>query len=228
MNIGLRVLGSTRHRSSAAPIMLVAHAAATTGGSTTTTGVDTTDANFIVVAVGGFNSFTPSTSITDSNNNSWTALTAYESAEGGNICLFYCVNPTVGADHTFGTNDNAYYASIAMAAFSGVGTFESGTDYGHAQGTSELPGFPTGPVTCQNVGDLYVTACTGYINPNSVAVDSSFVQTDTVGLAPTSYCWMSLAYLIATTTDAVSPQWSVPGASDSYDCATAIAAFSAA
>ena len=53
--------------------------------------------------------------------NAWTAITGTSVSYGGTtIQLYYCLNPTVGASHTFRVASSNNYCSIGMMAFSGA------------------------------------------------------------------------------------------------------------
>jgi len=88
--------------------MLIANTAqrGITGSGVTTPAINTTGANLLVV---GGQSAAP----TDSFGNTWTATPAV-----GNSRLYYCVNPTVGAAHTFSNSTSLF--PITVSAWSGA------------------------------------------------------------------------------------------------------------
>ncbi len=82
--------------------LLTSVSVASTNGNTITSGaITTTGANLIVVNVGSY-SVNPAT-FGDSKSNIWTALTLQSVTSGVQTRLYYCVNPTVGSGHTFGS-----------------------------------------------------------------------------------------------------------------------------
>lgn len=102
-------------------INLVAHTSAVSANarSVTTTALNTIRADFIVVAV---SSVANNGTVTDSNSNTWTALTQYGiSGQGAGMRLFYCDNPIVSSTQTFTFSAATQgYPAIAVAAWSGV------------------------------------------------------------------------------------------------------------
>lgn len=91
--------------------------ASTNSTSVTTTAIDTTGANFLVVAVSFYNG---TASVSDNKGNTWVPLTlvAKDSFYDSAIQFFIVQNPTVGSGHTI--TATATFPSAAFAAFSGV------------------------------------------------------------------------------------------------------------
>ncbi len=77
----------------------------------TTGSIDTTGATLLVASVASSAAVT----FSDSKSNTWTALTIT-----GRGRLYYVLNPTVGAGHTFTATSAALAPSIAAAAYSGA------------------------------------------------------------------------------------------------------------
>lgn len=115
-------------------IQLVANAYAS--ATQTTAAIDTTGADLIVAWYASSTDIT----VTDSKSNTWTDLTLI----GNGVDLIYsrvryCLNPTVGSGHTF--TNGVSYASIAVAAFSGVSVAsEAASTAGSGSGTSLATG----------------------------------------------------------------------------------------
>jgi hypothetical protein len=209
MNIGLRISGIGRHRSSGGGGPLVAHAAAAVGfpslGPATTAPVDTTGAGLIVV-VGQSDGFANAT-LTDSKGNMWVLLTANNFPKPN---MWSCVAPSVGSGHTFSlitTSDASVTVSLAVAAFGGIvsGAFQ----------TADAPQINTGGSTSfagivnPGVGDICVVGIGGANGTGIIGatVDSGFTVTDAI--KGPSFWWSSvgLAYLFYTGTPDISA-WS--------------------
>ena len=107
---------------------LIAHTA--TGSAGTTSGINTTGANLIVVTV----AYDTQSGVSDSNGNTWTALTAQSGSQDGNARMYYCFNPTVGAGHTFTSAQG--YGAICVSAWSGAATSPQDQQNGQYNGPS--------------------------------------------------------------------------------------------
>lgn len=185
-------------------IALVSHVAKTTSG--TTAGIDTTGATFLVVAVGyistGASSGTPV--LSDSNSNTWVRI-ANGLVANASVDLQVCLNPTVGAGHTF-TVSAAGAPSFCVAAFSGTATdFQCGRAVNNstASGTSVQPGSVT--PTRDNCA---LVAALAYRDTTTVSVNSSFTITDQNPFASGIAIGCVLAYRVETTATAVNPTFS--------------------
>jgi len=148
--------------------------------------------------------------LSDSNSNTWVELT--EQTPGGVALtrLAYCLNPTVGAGHTFswGHSDTQYWA-LAVAGFSGVATSsafdqESGTAAG-GSATITAPSF-----TPANANELVVSGMSYWIAQGTGAPavsGGSFAVSDSVGPSGGPSYPADLAYWIQTTATAAAAQW---------------------
>lgn len=136
-------------------IALVTSGKGTPSASSSAVTLTTTGANVIVVSLSSYHPKTGFT-LTDSNGNTWTALTA-RNAGGGpdpNMQQFYCLSPIVGASHTFTAAATNLYGTIYVHAFSGVGAYESETGTTALSGTS----LATGNLTPSANGAVLVAA----------------------------------------------------------------------
>lgn len=136
--------------------LLVKDAAASSNGSSVTTaGVDTTGANLIIVALSS-NTANLEPTLSDSNSNAWTGLTAY-AGSGCRIRLFYTYAPVVGAAHTFTASGVAVSVpSIHVMAFDGAASspFDQENGANAASGTT----LSTGSVTPTQDNEIIVSA----------------------------------------------------------------------
>lgn len=99
---------------------LIENAAAAGGtNATTTSSVNTTGAKLIVIAVASY-AVSAVPVITDTYSNTWTSIINTASVAAGRASLFYCLNPTVGAGHTFTATRTGGYQNLAVLAFSGA------------------------------------------------------------------------------------------------------------
>jgi hypothetical protein len=99
-----QITGIMTFKAAAAGFTLVTHigAQSSDGISATTAGINTTGATLLVAAVARLHG--ASASLSDSKGNAWLALTTRDNASAYSVTLYYVLNPTVGASHTFSTN----------------------------------------------------------------------------------------------------------------------------
>lgn len=206
------VLGSVQLASS---YMTIAHIASTSAGSTggttvTTSAIDTTGADFLVVAVSYYGSTSNADpALSDSKGNTWTALTARELGFNNAAAkIFYCKPTSVGSGHTFTADRTNTYPTISVSAFSGVKATspfdqESGTSTNSAS-TSYQPG----SITPSEDGCLLVTGICS--DGTSHSVNSSFNATATDVLS-SNHMGGGIAYKVQTTAGAENPTWSWTG-----------------
>jgi hypothetical protein len=206
-------------------ISLVAHTSAVTANGTnvTTTAINTTGANFIVVAA---SASANTGTVTDSNGNTWTALTQYgPSGHGAGMRLFYCYNPTVSSAQTFTFSDTTIdYPTIAVAAWSGAAASpfdaQNGSTAASGAGTYE-----TGSITPSANGELLISAI-GESSTSPDTIDSSFTvieHQNHLGDGSLAGFGISLGYLVQATAASVNPSWTVrpqQGAAESLTVAS--------
>jgi hypothetical protein len=202
-------------------ISLVAHAVAgsSDNNDVTTPGINTTGANFLVIAVGSFATGAVPI-VSDSKSNSWTQLTNYQS---GNIriTMFWSSPTTVGAAHTFTANGTSIFPSICVAAFSGATASPFDTQTGN-NGGSSITSIQPGSLTPAGSNELIITALGQELSAGTFSVDSGFTITDQIGWSSGNYFGTGLAYLVQGSAAAENPTWSWPS---SANAASAIAAF---
>jgi hypothetical protein len=114
----------------------------------TTSAINTTGASLIVLAVANLGS-DPANTVSDSQGNSWTALTRRSNT--GSVQLFYVISPSTNASHTFTAGAQSFGLVIMVAAVSGTLAFDA--ENGSASG-----GNP-GAVTNTVAGQLLIAAC---------------------------------------------------------------------
>lgn len=166
-----------------------AYLASTKIGAGTSPGINTTGAKLLVAVVVD----TPSTSPpTDSQGNTWIPLTEYSSDFGGKGRMYYVLNPTTNASHTFTTT-----GGLTVAAYSCTGT----PALGQAMGVSNNGGVNAGSLTPYKDNCLLVAGITG--TAYTATIDGGFTrrQVDTTGFSS------SIADLAQTTAAAASPTW---------------------
>jgi hypothetical protein len=192
-------------------INLVAHASAVSANaiSVTTTPLNTIRADFIVVAA---SSVANNGTVTDSNSNTWTALTQYGiSGQGAGMRLFYCDNPIVSSTQTFTFSAaTTGYPAVAVAAWSGVAASpfdaQNGSTAVSGPGTRQ-----TGSITPSANGALLISAI-GQSSTSADTIDSSFTvieHQNYLGGGGLAGFGISLAYLIQGTAAPVNPAWTI-------------------
>lgn len=182
----------------------------------TTSGVDTSGADLVVIAVayyaGAGQANLPATDITDSKSNTYTALTNYKVASGGNnadaLKLFYKLSPSVGASHTVTVADGSgIYHSIGVLALSGA---SAGFDVenGNAPTTTANTSMTTGSITPSVANDCIVAAYSDGASNAGESINSSFtIRRSMAGSAGVNY-GIILATLFQGAAAAVNPSYS--------------------
>jgi hypothetical protein len=193
----------------------IAQAASIGLSPATTTGVDTTGANFLVVAVSNYDSNSGTVTITDTiggspSGNTWVLggpSTRYGFNQGGNF-YWYVYAANVGANHVFSAAVTGN-ATPTIAAMAWAGMPSSGSPSSVTSGTGASP-FQTPTGLAANAGDL-VLATFGGLQPSAtVSVDTGFTiaQQDF-----TSYCGEAAAYLVPGSSGTYTPTWTWTGGS---------------
>ena len=174
-------------------------------GPVTTTPIDTTDANFITIVVTSFDSTTANIAISDSKGNMWTS-SAFTGNGGnqGKPLFWHCLNPIVGAGHTFtatGTVDGT--DSIAAIAFSGVtsGAPENPLSNNFNSANSASFTVATAPQTPASTNDILVAGVGMgfYTGPMTAMIDSEYIIA--AQSLPSAYLGVVFAYKFATSGD---------------------------
>lgn len=143
----------------------------------TTPGINTTGACVIVIGVGANFSGTAGT-LSDSKGNTWVPLTAHDRSTANSNQLYYCLNPTVGAGHTF-TITSGQMGSITVQAFSETTSSVFFERESGATGVATVGTCQPGSLTPTNSNSLWIlcnTAQSGICGNTSV--NSGFTTND--------------------------------------------------
>lgn len=176
----------------------------------TTSAIDTTGANLIVIGIAWYSVTSPS--ISDSQSNTWTALTTSNVASDVGSKLYYCVNPTTNAAHTFTFGPANVYGGLIVAAFSGVAT-SSPFDQQTGATSSSASALSTGSVTPTENNELVIFAAGK--GGNTTTVDATSVGSmigNYAGITAVTYA-QGMGYEIQTTATARNPSLSGTGTS---------------
>lgn len=180
----------------------------------TTPAMDTSSADFLVATIGDYpgGAFT---SLTDSEGNTWTALTARSDGSDVRTRIFYCVNPITSTAHTFTVAGTGDYPTLSVAAFIFTNTPTFDVENGSAGASPEA----TGEVTPTGANNLVISCCSfGATATPSVNESMKLVYAQTWVNA--NNMGGSLAYKIQTATTAINPEWTASGST-----AVAVAVF---
>jgi hypothetical protein len=196
---------------------LISHTAAGSITTFTTPAINTSGANFIIASI--FYETAGGAVLSDSSSNTWS--TAMSQGAGGQTqTTYYVLNPTTSSTHTFTiTGSGTMYASLEVAAFSGV----LGADVSSNICTPSNFPLSAGSILPTQNGDLIVSAIGFYTGggwTGTLAVGNGYSLTDTVPMGSTF--GGSLAYLVQDTTTATNPVWTATDPM-TQACATTIA-----
>jgi len=189
------------------------------GTTATTAAMDSTTANFAVIAATVYNVGSTTITISDSaTGNSWTALTSYNNAAAV-VQLFYCANLVTSATHTFSAYGD--YPGLAVALFSGVATVtpkDQSTGSSSASSTTIQPG----SITPGSANEVVVTGVGVPDHGYTYSINSSFNIASQITGGSGTNAGVGIAYIIQTTATAENPTWTISTADVS---AAAIASF---
>jgi hypothetical protein len=179
------------------------------GATVVTDAIDTTGANLLVVSIADYEA--DSSILSDNYANTWTPLTAATSVPDAlRQRLYYCLGALVGAGHTFTATPNlsAHFATISVAAFSGVKT-ASAFDQENGATSATTASMATGSITPSENNELVVSGLlTGTAN---VIAISGLTITNQVPNDPGDAFGAALAYVVQTSAGAVNPTWTWSG-----------------
>lgn len=185
-------------------------------GGGTSTAVDSTGANLIVAAVCNIGGV----SFSDSKANGWTALTT-RSNGAVTVTLVYCINPTVGAGHTFSVAGTA--ATVSVQGFNdSMGTPTFDVENGSAGGTGGTTSYQGGSITPANANSLIVSGVMGGGDSQTAyTVDSGLTIGAAFNNIPSTSLESESAYLFQSVAAAINPLWSWTGGTGNYGVSTA-------
>lgn len=169
----------------------------------TSTPIDTRGTTLLVAVFFRYSAGTPT--FTDNQNNTWIQIAQVGGTGSVGSQVFYCVNPTTAASHTF-TLGGVNFSTFQVLAFAGPATITMNNSVNVAVATGvmtvQLPSLtPADPNT------LLITA-TG-TGGTMGAVDSNFTITGNVPNTPGSTYGGAAAYLVTTTLAPVAPTWTL-------------------
>ncbi len=196
-----------------------------TANGSTTDAMNTTSANLIVIALGQYEGAALA-AITDSAaGNTWTPLTTYVDHSGVNVevTLFYCINPTTSATHTFTQTRTSGFASLCAAAFSCPNaTITVDQTSGSGGASSSLTTLAPGSITPGFTNELVVTGAVVGGGGTFTLLGGGFTL---AAGAPVIENVTGIGYLIQTAIAAANPTWTQNGSANPM--AAAIVSFKA-
>jgi len=185
--------------------------------SNTTSAIDTTGAELITISC-VFYTLATIPVIIDSEGNTWTALTKANSVTAAAVIIYYCINPTTSANHTFTATSINSYPAIVVNAFSCASspTFES-QNSNNALGGSSIT---TGSVTPTTGSNLVLTVANCW-TADILSIDNGFTISGTV--PPTINTLAGASAYKLDQSGAVNPTWTWTGSNG--ETAATIAVF---
>lgn len=204
-------------------IALVNSSTASSGGAAISGGgsMDTSGANFIVVAVAEFGT-TPSIVSDNKGNGNYTNLASFGDAGSYRCHIAYKYNASVGAGHTFST-DQANFPAIVILACSGV---QSASDpYDTTAGTAGAKTADSGAtavagsLTATAASSLYFTVFVNSQTSTGSTTPSGFSVTGFTNHNVANALECAAAYQISSS--ALNPSWT-HGASGAFAASQAI------
>jgi hypothetical protein len=182
-------------------------------GVSITAGVDTTGATLIVLGA----SYDSAATVSDSKTNTWSSAVV-DTSTNTHMRIWYCVNPTVGAAHTFSVSLS--YCAIFMVAFSGVASVP--LDQTNSGTVNPGTSLSTGSVTPSEANELIISFLAAGGTATTFAEDTPATITNSLTAVSGVSFGGSMAYEIQTTATTRNSGWSW---ANSAICAGGIATF---
>lgn len=217
-----QIIGIRRRSSGGGIPILLSHtgAASPDGVNVTSPAISTVGSSLLVMTVAAAYAIVPS----DSQGNTWSALTAHNSSGGSaQVQIYYCASPSTSASHTFtvdSTTGNAY-PSICVAAFNHT-TPSPFDQQNQADAGGYTTSCSTGSITPLFNGELIVAGLETHGEISGQGITNSMTITDTNPGVASQSLGSAMAYVVQTTAAAINPTWSWASTADP---AAAIASF---
>ncbi len=173
----------------------------------TTVPFDTTGADLIVLNVGRYTGISATVTVSDAYSNTWVAATDRINANTIADQMYYCLNPTVGAGHTFtAVGGDLIFPVLCVEAWTGAGV----TPFSGQNGATSVGASTIQTGTLAGATNAIWFAGLGFDDNSdgAVTIDQSFVaavQPLIVGYSIGG----ALAYLVGTAAASKNPTWSV-------------------
>lgn len=175
----------------------------------TSSALDTTAANLIVAAVMSNTGGTPVFS--DNQGNSYDSVTTITGTYA-RMELYYKINPTVNASHTWAVSGNGTYATVGVVCMAGVASFDAGV-----RATNTTDPLSLGSITpAENDEALICFYANDWITSGTPTVDAGFTLLDYVQTVGGVTYDLASAYQIQTTATTRNPQWDWTDGAFSY------------
>ncbi len=166
--------------------------------------LNTVGANLLVASVAMYESKSGFT-LTDSQGNTWTALTERHSTGTSRpqVQQFYCLNPTTNASHTITAAATDLYGTVYVHAFSGVDAYNA-ENGGNSLSDSSLA---TGTITPPSDGSVLIAvgAIGGTSTETGAGTYTGFTQ---AAFSAGVSIGLTVSYYIQTTAAAVGETFS--------------------
>lgn len=199
-----------------------------TGPATVSAAVNTTGATLLVMCVSKSSSLASSALISDSQGNTWHALTDVTNGALGH-CIWYAWDKggtplSTSAAHTF-TIGNPNTSGAIISAYSGTQTSSDPFDKQNTNTAAASLTVTTGTVTPSTSGQLLIALVGAQVAATApFTINSSFTVNAYIVGAAGAVQAVGGAYFIQTVAAAINPTWTVGGASN---LTAAIASFKA-
>lgn len=146
--------------------------------------------------------------LSDSQSNTWTKIITSTNDVGTVYTsnLYYCVNPSTSASHTFTYTGSIRIGSLVAAFFSGNDT-SAPLDTSTQNKSNSAASIQPGSITPAANNELVITHSNGWTNGQTASIDSSFSIIDQLTGVQGQSGSSALAYIVQTTASAVNPTW---------------------
>lgn len=188
----------------ATPTVIASVSGALGANGGTSSDINTTGANFIVVAAAWYNGHDSDITFSDSKGNSYTQLTATSVTDALSTRLYWYQGTNVGSGHNFTTAGTSIFASIAVIAFNNIAS--SPFDLQSAASSSTASTQQPGSITPSQANTVLIS---GMGASSSIAVSASINSSFTIQENLVSLISAAIAYKILFASTPTNPTWDV-------------------
>ncbi len=206
-------------------VLLSGGSAADSASNATTTPVDTSGLgiDLIILTASWYIGVTFSPAISDSKGNTWTSAIQGDDGVSNRTGIFFCLNPTVGAGHTFQIDGTDIFPLITYLAVSGSANLPADqTNFALASAVTSLQ---LGSITPTENDELVVTSICNAGDGINFSINESYIAHWVNDFVGSSTVGGGAAHKIQTSAILTEPTWSWTNASDTVGL---IASFKAA
>ncbi len=177
-------------------------------GGVTIAGINSAGANLFVMCTSYYALGTPT--MTDTEGNTWTALTGQSAGAVSAARLFYCFNPITAGAHSFDFTGASVYGAGCIFGFSGIASSPFDGENGSTALASTT--LSTGSVAPTQAGSLMISVISFDAGSGvDASVGNGFTLVGSLPEVPGGYLGIGVAYKYVTNGASADANWTATG-----------------